>query len=468
MAHCLANQYQKTPKDEMMHSIKIASPTREFKPNTTFHNTGIAFVELQPGMQDADIIFLAIPGKAIPNFIDEHTTSLSHALIVDINNDPTAHEAEAFENNNLRWVKGFNDVGAIDLLNRKSKSRPKTRMSAMNTFTLAQVKTFAEEALGFDVQVIVQDRRKATEQGSIGKEWKHAAYIAIFFFIFFTIFVACAYFVRWPYPWNGMSHEYPILFQNKAMASTALSLFALSLIPGTYVRLVKAWKDDTMYILHPATIWALSIRKHVGLMGLYFVFLHAIFSLLELGPAHYYWFAFDSTDSQKMNLIGELSLMFGVISFSLFIITGIGSLPSVGDAMNKAQFDFVYGPVVWMGLIMGHLHCVIIYFTTIERFGMPMNNGGMPHISLVASLLPWFAITLKFIQLLGSFILPIIWARTRKDKIQTTEHGGYGSKRGGFSIRNLSSRQSASLTVEDETKHSFERAVPLENKDPAT
>ena len=90
MAHALTNQFKKTPKDETMHSISIASPTREYKPDTTFHNTGVAFVELKEGMKSADVIVLCIPGRAMEAFLNEHVDNLKHALLIDVNNDPGA------------------------------------------------------------------------------------------------------------------------------------------------------------------------------------------------------------------------------------------------------------------------------------------------------------------------------------------------------------------------------------------
>lgn len=422
MAHAIANQFVKTPKDEMMYSISIASPTREFKPNTTFHNTGVAFVELKEGMKNAEVIVLCIPGRVMGTFLDEHFEDLKHALLIDVNNDPEAHEAEAFEKYDLIWVKAFNDIGAVDILTRKSKSRPSTRMSARDPYALADAKNFAETALGFDVQALSHAERKASEQNSIGKEWKHSAYIAFAIYTFYFIIVICTHFLRFPFPVDR--HTFPINLHNKVMSSTALTLFALSLIPGTCVRLLKGIiNNDTMYRLSPKTIWSLSIRKHVGLIGLYFVFLHANMSLIDFGPAHDYWFAYDGPDSKTMNLTGELSMMFGIISFSLFIITGIASLPSVGHAMNKAQFDFVYGPVVWLALITGQLHCVIIYFKVVR--GTREFYGGIPHVTILASILPWVAIGLKVIQMIVCRILPLIYKKTGKaDMLQTTVHSG--------------------------------------------
>jgi len=60
-----------------------------------------------------------------------------------------------------------------------------------------------------------------------------------------------------------------------------------------------------------------------------------------------------------MDWTGEASMLTAVLSTSLFIITGIASLPSVGQAMNKAQFMIVFGPVVWLALSFGLAHVML-------------------------------------------------------------------------------------------------------------
>ena len=82
MAHALSHQYAKTAKDEEKYSIKIASATREFTPNTTFHDTGIAFVPLEEGITEAEIVFLAIPGKALFPFLETYANILRPSLLV--------------------------------------------------------------------------------------------------------------------------------------------------------------------------------------------------------------------------------------------------------------------------------------------------------------------------------------------------------------------------------------------------
>jgi len=440
MAHALAGQYVLTPKDKTFHSMAIASPTRDFVSGQHFHDTGIPFVDLVAGMQEADVLLLAIPGKCIASFTEQCAEYMKdNKLIIDINNDQKVCSAETFNTYNIRWAKGLNDCGAIDLLSRKNKkSKPKTRISGVDVHTVLEAKKFAEEALGFDVTIVEHEKRKITEQDTLGKEWKHATYIALGLYIAYLAVITTHYYKRWPFPYDKDS--WPVTTQNKIISCVAVSLFALSVMPGTVARLIRSWKNDSLYVLHPGLVWALSIRKHLGLLGLYFLFVHAVMSLIDFSPATYYWWAYDSTDLQSMNLTGQVSMMFAIYSTSLFIIVGLCSLPSVGESMNKKQWSFVFGPVVWLGLAMGHVHYCVIYFRVIQ--GSFKTYGSIPHATLLGSLLPWLAFLLKFIQFCVTYCLPLIRKMTGHQKKRLAcLHTGHLSKKTNKEFRASSSSE---------------------------
>lgn len=99
---------------------------------------------------------------------------MKHKIVFDINNDSFTYEQEAFNRYDLNWVEGLNDCGAVNLLSRKTKSKPETRLSGSDAGTVIAAKQFAESVLGFDVTVVEHRGQKFDEQESIGKEWKHA------------------------------------------------------------------------------------------------------------------------------------------------------------------------------------------------------------------------------------------------------------------------------------------------------
>ena len=62
---------------------------------------------------------------------------------------------------NIRWVKAFNDIGAVDVLLNKphSKSKIASKMWSRYVKALAAVKKeFGETSLGLDVKVVPYER----------------------------------------------------------------------------------------------------------------------------------------------------------------------------------------------------------------------------------------------------------------------------------------------------------------------
>lgn len=59
-------------------------------------------------------------------------------------------------------------------------------------------------------------------------------------------------------------------------------------------------------------------------------------------------------------------MMCAIYSLALYIIVALSSMPGISEAMNKAQWDFVFGPVCWMALALAHVHYCVIFFTKIR------------------------------------------------------------------------------------------------------
>ena len=280
MAHALTHQYTQTIRDtKSQFELVIASPTRQFIPGSIFHDMA-PFVGLIDGLQHAQIVILAIPGKFISSFVEQYAELMANKVVIDVHNDSSSNNAslEAFNKHNIHWVKGLNDVGAVDLLSRKSKSKPKTRISGRESRSVLRAQTFLQDAFGFEVVVVPHHGRSTKEQDSIGDEWKHASYIAISLYAIFLTIYCIHYYVKWPYPMDPA--RFPHGPQNKAVSSVAVGCFALSVLPGTVTRIIKAYKNDSLYILPQRLVWALTIRKHVGLIGEFWFHSHFIAFLM--------------------------------------------------------------------------------------------------------------------------------------------------------------------------------------------
>ena len=281
MAHALTHQYTQTiPDTKSQFELVIASPTRQFIPGSIFHDIA-PFVGLIDGLQHAQIVVLAIPGMFKSSFVEQYAELMANKVVIDVHNDSSnnASSTEAFNKHDIHWVKGLNDVGAVGFLSRKSKSKPKTRISGIESCSVLRAQTFLRDALGFKVVVVPHHHGRSTkEQDSIGDELKHASYIAISLYAIFLTIYCFHYYVKWPYPMDPA--RFPHGPQNKAVSSVAVGCFALSVLPGTVTRIIKAYKNDSLYILPQRLVWALTVRKHVGLIGEFWFHSHFIAFLM--------------------------------------------------------------------------------------------------------------------------------------------------------------------------------------------
>ena len=93
-------------------------------------------------------------------------------------------------------------------------------------------------------------------------------------------------------------------------------------------------------------------------------------------------------------------MLFAALSFTLFIIVGLASLPSIQAAMNKAQFELVFGPIVWVALVCGLVHIIVLGEESWHEKGENPYAwaGNMPPVTLMASLVPLLVLALKFLQ----------------------------------------------------------------------
>src|SRR3989338_4393633 len=117
-------------------------------------------------------------------------------------------------------------------------------------------------------------------------------------------------------PWSDL----PLFISNKAIALYAVVFIALSFIIGP---LIKFW-TGTFIRFQP-------LRKYFGLLGFGFASIHALISLLIFTPQYYPKFF---SETGKLDLIGELSMLFGIIGFFIFLVVAISDIPSVEESMK--------------------------------------------------------------------------------------------------------------------------------------
>ena len=219
------------------------------------------------------------------------------------------------------------------------------------------VKKVATEIFGLDPKVVPIDQYDVIEdsQATIGKEWIDALIFNTTLFVLICIYVLFQYEQQPHFHWR----QVPNRAFSKIAAWVASWDFAFCLLPGTLARIIKQFYR-TQVELHPLLMWGLRIRKHVGLLAIYFIFHHACIMLLLYNALYYNQMLEEERRRSEDYWRIEWAMFMAVVSTSLFMIVGIASLPSVALNMNRAQVQLVFGPVVWLGLVLGMLHVLFV------------------------------------------------------------------------------------------------------------
>jgi len=197
-----------------------------------------------------------------------------------------------------------------------------------------------------------------------GKEgWKTSLHILIA-----TVTLALGYAIIRYNIIKGISFaNAPLFIANKGIALASVILIALSFALGPCAHF---WPKTFVPKLY--------LRKHLGLLGFGFAGIHSIMSVLLFSPAYYPKFF---TETGMLSLYGELSMLFGVLSFGVFSIVAITSLPSIEaslpqDAWLKLQ------RLGYLAFFFVLLHVFIMGF---QGWLKPQDwPGGLLPISLIA------------------------------------------------------------------------------------
>lgn len=355
-------------------------------------------------LSSADIIILAIPSSAIRSFVTNHENVLTGKIVVDCSN-PTASGDDLRSviesmgiNNQFQWMKGFNDNGAVELINHKVASNKivTTKLCGEDEAAVEEVKKLAESCMGFTVKVVpfTQFDVISRNQNELGKTWIHAAIIMMLIFAFAQIFSIVrdhmTEFYGATLPWQYL----PCYTTNHSMAWTCIWGFALAQFPGVIARFYIMFGR---YQLPDLLLWGLNMRKELGVISLFFLLCHAIMSLTIWNAGYFYWSYDDPTNVMAKYLWHvETAMFFGIVGFGLYVVLGICSLPSVAAAMTSRQWQFVYGVVSWTALIFGLCHNLFIGKNIMQWTHYWPDK--IPHQTVMSCTIPIGVIGLKVIQ----------------------------------------------------------------------
>lgn len=121
-------------------------------------------------------------------------------------------------------------------------------------------------------------------------------------------------------------------------------------------------------------------RKEIGILGFYIAIIHAIISFIILKPS--YFSKFFSPDG-KLNFIGEVSMLAGVICLCLLLVATYKSYPTVIEE-SKVDLKLIHQLVLW-AIVLNIIHLLFMGFSG----WLKVNEwpGMLPPVSLVSLLI---------------------------------------------------------------------------------
>lgn len=181
-------------------------------------------------------------------------------------------------------------------------------------------------------------------------------------------------------PWE----HFPLFINNKAISLASVMFIAFSYMLGP---LARFWTNTFVPLL--------GMRKFFGLLGFGLGAVHGFMSLLLFSPANYpKFFLADGS----LNLTGELSMLFGILSFMIFAIVALTGVPSIGNALSQDTWQSLQR-LGYAGLILVLLHVVSMGIAGwMEPETWP---GGLLPISLVAAIVIASTLLLRVIVLVS-------------------------------------------------------------------
>lgn len=174
--------------------------------------------------------------------------------------------------------------------------------------------------------------------------------------------------------------DLPLFISNKAISVSSVGLIALSYSLGSLSK------------LFPKTFTPLlSARKYLGLVGFSLAAIHVVISLLLFNSSYYPKF-FDKIG--QLSLVGELSMLFGVLSLMVFSVVAITSIPSIAKSLGNKTWLRIqrFG---YLGLVLILLHVLVMGFQGWMKTSVW--PGGMLPISLVASIIIMLTLFLRVV-----------------------------------------------------------------------
>ncbi|XP_052000109.1 metalloreductase STEAP4 [Xyrauchen texanus] len=364
---------------------------------------------------EAHVIFVAVQREHY-GFLNSLASDLEGKVLVDISNNV---KRGLYPESNAEYlsrlipgatvVKAFNTISAWALQSGGLDANRQVLICGDRADAKQLVVDIAQ-SLGFTAL----DRgslRAAAELEDVPLQlfplWRLPLYIAtgLSAFIFFYVLTRSVIYERVT---NGKDIAFRIMISlaNKVFPIVSLVMLSLCYLPGALAGLLQLY-NGTKYRRFPNWLdrWMLC-RKQLGLVALAFGFLHVLYTLVI--PIRYYvryrinayvltlvkdnkTYEFDNTAAWRYDSYYSM----GILGFSLFLLLGITSLPSVSNSLNWREFRFVQSKLGYITLLLCTVHTFLYGW---DRFLKTTSyKWWMPPAYMLSLVVPCVVLILKLI-----------------------------------------------------------------------
>ncbi|XP_072273955.1 metalloreductase STEAP3 [Pyxicephalus adspersus] len=324
----------------------------------------------------ADLIFVAI-------FRDHYSTLkglaevLARKILVDVSNNT---EINVSRESNAEYlatifpqctvVKAFNVVSAWALQSGPADGNKQVLICSDSVDARNRVASLAR-SMGFipmDMGALCSAREVENVPLHLLPLWKVPCGGAGLLFLFFYLYN----FVRvvlHPYLTEGKNQFYkmPVELMNITLPCVAYVLLSLVYLPGVLAAAYQL-RNGTKYRRFPDWLdrWMIH-RKQIGLVSFFCAALHALYSLcLPMRRSARYQLLNDAFKQVKQNVTSswveeevwrmEIYVSLGIIALGILSLLAVSSLPSVGNALNWREFNFIQSQLGLSALVISTLH----------------------------------------------------------------------------------------------------------------
>ncbi|XP_036370788.1 metalloreductase STEAP4-like [Octopus sinensis] len=332
---------------------------------------------------DIKILILAVPHDAIFTILQNYRDFLTDKILVDVSNRTEYDESESLAEiladafPEAEVVKAFNTLSAYAIESDSFGGSRRVLIASNNKTASTSISELCHD-MGFstlNMGGLRNARELECRQLVLMSGW--GAPTLFTFAVFFFWFAMCAiefgiFFGTHPelkVPFGNL----PLSALNKPVCLTAITLLALSYLPGCLASFLQICRG-TKYKRFPHCMdrWMKS-RKMLGLFALLFSCWHVVISAIILSPAsmpEWYQhtrihiptnttnFAFEV--SSRMNWIGETSISVGLLGLIFMSILGLTSVPSISNTLNWQEWRFFQSKLGYVTLFFVTVHVLVM------------------------------------------------------------------------------------------------------------